>query len=105
MAAYIIATLTVHDAETYHKYVEAAPPIVARYGGKYLTRGAPTEVLEGEPLNERLVIVEFPDADSIRAMFADADYQAAAKHRHASTTSRFLLQEGIPDAKNPPMNV
>ena len=39
MAAYFICTMTIHDPETYRKYTALTPATVARYDGRFLTRG------------------------------------------------------------------
>jgi hypothetical protein len=38
MAAYIIVDIDIHDPETYEECKKLAPPSIAQYGGKYLTR-------------------------------------------------------------------
>ena len=39
MPAFVISMMSVHDPETYSKYTSRTPPIVKKYGGKFLTRG------------------------------------------------------------------
>ena len=39
-----------------------------QYGGRYLVRGGESEVLEGERVPNRLVVLEFPDADTARRL-------------------------------------
>ena len=60
MTAYVIATMAIHDPETYRKYTALTPPTVKRYGGRFLTRGDEVFTLEGEAFTERMVIFEFP---------------------------------------------
>ena len=33
MPAYVVAMMSVNDAETYTKYTDRTPPIVRKYGG------------------------------------------------------------------------
>lgn len=101
MTAYFICTMTVQDPETYRKYTALTPATVARYGGKFLTRGDEVTTVEGPAFGERLVILEFPDRATALAWYHDADYQSAAAFRRASSTGRMILQEGRENTKNP----
>ena len=61
MAAYIIVDCEVTDPAAYERYKALAPAAIAQYGGRYLVRGGKTELLEGGPPPNRLVLLEFPD--------------------------------------------
>ena len=50
---YFIANIEVKDPDTYAKYAEKVPPIVAQYGGSYLVRGGAQELAEGDGLRPR----------------------------------------------------
>ena len=53
MPAYLLSMMTIHDPETYRKYTDRTPPVVKKYGGKFLTRGEPVTCLEGEEYSGR----------------------------------------------------
>jgi uncharacterized protein (DUF1330 family) len=93
--------MTVHDPETYRKYTALTPATVARYGGKFLTRGDAVATVEGPVFAERMVILEFPDRATAMAWYEDADYQSACLFRRASSTGRMILQEGRENTINP----
>jgi len=101
MAAYFICTMSVHDPETYRKYTALTPATLARYGGKFLTRGDAVATVEGPAFDERLVILEFPDRATAMAWYDDADYQTAAAFRRAASTGRMILQEGRENTRDP----
>jgi len=102
MPAYVISMMTIHDAETYAKYTDRTPPVVKKYGGKFLTRGEAYSCPEGTPYDGRLVILEFPSKADVDAWFNDPDYQEAMQFRHASSTMNYLLvQEGGDNTENP----
>jgi len=101
MAAYFVCTMTIHDPETYRKYTALTPALVARHGGKFLTRGDPVTTHEGEIFEERLVLLEFPDRAAAEAWYSDPDYQDAARFRRASSKGRMILQEGRADTATP----
>lgn len=95
MAAYLIAHVTVHDAEHYRHYIAETPSIIARYGGKFIIRGGATEVLEGNPRGNRTVVIEFPSMQSIRDFYNSAEYQSLAKIRQACSDAEFICVEGV----------
>ena len=94
MAAYFVCTMHVHDPETYRKYTALTPAIVARHGGRFLTRGDEVSTHEGETFRERMVIIEFPNRAAAEAWYNDPDYQKASEFRRAASNSgRMILQE------------
>ena len=95
MSAYVIVDIDIHDADTYARYRDLAPPSIAAYGGRYLARGGETDTLEGEWRPERLVILEFPDMNAARAWWASPEYAEAKALRHASSHSEMLLVQGL----------
>ena len=101
MAAYFVCTMSIHDPETYRKYTALTPPTLARYGGKFLTRGDAVATMEGPAFTERLVLIEFPDEESARSWYHDADYQSAAEFRRLASTGRMILQAGRDNTKDP----
>lgn len=102
MPAYVISMMSVHDADTYREYTDRTPPIVRKYGGKFLTRGEAFTCIEGNDYDGRLVILEFSSKADVEAWFADPDYQEAMKFRHAASTMNYLLlQEGGANTENP----
>lgn len=102
MAAYFICTMSIHDPETYRKYTALTPATLARYGGKFLTRGDTVETIEGGPaFTERLVLIEFADHETALAWYHDADYQSAAAFRRLASKGRMLLQAGRDNTMDP----
>ena len=103
MPAYVVAMMSVHDAETYRKYTDRTPPTVTKYGGRFLTRGEPVSTIEGKAYEGRMVLLEFPSKAHVESWFADSAYQEAMEFRHAASTMHMLLvqecdvQGGDPD--------
>jgi len=94
LAAYMVCTMRIHDPETYRKYTALTPATLARYGGRFLTRGDEVITAEGEPFTERMVILEFKDQATALAWYRDEEYQSASLFRRASSVGRMILQEG-----------
>ncbi len=97
MPAYAIVMVRVDDPETYKEYASRTPPIVKKYGGKFLARGGEVDTIEGEPFNDRLVILEFPSKRAIHDFFSDPEYQVASKYRKVSSEARILAIDGVSD--------
>jgi uncharacterized protein (DUF1330 family) len=92
--AYIVVELSIHDPETYERYKKLAPPTIAKFGGKYLSRGGTTETLESDWKPERFVILEFPTADAARNWWHSPEYTEARALRQKSAKTRMLLVDG-----------
>lgn len=99
MKAYLVADIEVLDAAVYAEYVKAAQPIVERYGGRYLVRGGRTLPLAGNWNPERLLVIEFGSLDRLRSCFDCEAYRRIAPLRLASTRSRSVIVEGVPEAE------
>lgn len=94
MAAYVISEVEILDAALAASYRSLAAASIAEYGGRYLTRGADIEVLEGLPSHSKLVIVEFPSKQQAEAWYRSPGYAAALQLRARALDRRLLLVEG-----------
>jgi uncharacterized protein (DUF1330 family) len=94
MPAYIIADIQVTDAATYDQYRPLAAASVARFGGRFAVRGGNLDLLEGGPEPERIVVIEFADADAARRWYRSEEYQRALKIRQSASRGRVFLVEG-----------
>jgi uncharacterized protein (DUF1330 family) len=93
MPAYIIADIQVTDPVAYDHYRPLAAASIARFGGRFVVRGAKVELLEGQPMPERIVLIEFPDSDTARRWYRSDEYQSALKLRQAASRGRLILVE------------
>ena len=95
---YMIANLTVSDADEYRKYEKGFFPLLKRHGGEFLTFDDRPDTLEGSaPPPGRVIIFKFPSEAAARAWWGDPDYQSLSEHRRAGTELRFLtLVHGLP---------
>ena len=93
MSVYAILDVEVHDEEKYAEYKRQVPPIIEKYGGRYVVRGAPIMAI-GEWKPSRIVILEFPDRDKLQAFVSSPEYQPVLKIRNEATTSNTIVVEG-----------
>ena len=95
MAAYVIVDIEVTDPAGYEEYKSLAAPTVAAYGGRYLVRGGPVEVLEGAWETHRMVVLEFPSQVQARAWWFSPEYGAARAVRQRTARTQMIVLEGV----------
>ncbi len=96
MPAYVIVNVHVKDPELYKEYVAAAPPTIERHGGRYVARGGEVWVREGSWSPERLVVLEFPDAQAARRWYESPEYQEVLAIRQRAAEAELVITEGLP---------
>ena len=83
---YMIANITIEDADEYRKYEKGFFPILKKHGGEFVTFDDSMEHFEGTtPLQGRVVIFAFPSEQAAKDWYADPDYQAISEFRRADT--------------------
>ena len=97
MPAYVISEVKFLDSDLIDRYRPLAAASIEKYGGRYIVRGGPVELVEGERDSERrLVVVEFPTMARAREWYASPDYAEALKVRNAGALERTLVfVEGV----------
>jgi len=92
MPAYLIAEHIITDANKFRDYATQVAPMVAKYGGRYLTKGGSHKFPEGAHWKpERVVIIEFPDMDSLNRWYSAPEYQPLIALRQACTSDLDML--------------
>ena len=92
--AYWIGHATITDPDAYDRYRQANAAAFARFGGRFLVRGGPQQVVEGEA-RPRSVVIEFPDLDAALACYDSPDYRAAMAHRDGAAWLDLVIVEGV----------
>src|SRR5689334_17927288 len=95
MAAYFIVEIEVDDPVVYEEYRVQAAELVTKYGGRYLVRGGATEYIEGGWEPQRLVVLEFADAEQFHRWYDSPEYQEVIKLRVKSTRTRAVMVQGV----------
>lgn len=78
--------------ERYKEYLEAAEPIVARYGGKKLDSYLPEQVMIGEFDADLLFVVEWPSWEVFQTFINDSEFQAIHHLREEAITKSLLIR-------------
>jgi uncharacterized protein (DUF1330 family) len=95
MAAYALVNVEITDSVGFAEYTKSVPATIAAFGGRFLVRGGAMEVLEGGWNPKRLVVLEFPDAATLRAWYHSPEYQPLLELRKRTATSDFVIVEGV----------
>jgi uncharacterized protein (DUF1330 family) len=94
MPAIVIADVEITDAAGFEEYRARVPATIAQYGGRYLVRGAATEVKEGDWSPRRLIVLEFPSLARAREWFASPEYAPLIVLRQRSAKTKLVFAEG-----------
>jgi uncharacterized protein (DUF1330 family) len=94
MSAYFVVELEIANPEAMEPYRAAVPATIEQYGGRFLTRGGSTELIEGGPEPKRIVIVEFADKAAFRRWYDSPEYQKILPGRLDNSTGRAFVVEG-----------
>ena len=94
-SAYIIANVTVTDPEQYAEYRKLSSIAVEAHGAEFCARGGAVEVLEGDWMPDRVVILKFSSMENAKAYYQSVEYTAAIKARQGASVMRMVVVEGV----------
>ena len=97
MAAYMLIRCRIDDAKAFAGYAQRAAELVTRFGGRYIVRGGPVEVLEGDPGDGVWVVSRWPDKEAARAFWESPEYREVARVRAPCSEAHIVLVEGVSD--------
>jgi uncharacterized protein (DUF1330 family) len=95
MAAYIVVDIDVHDAPGLEEYRRQVPATVTKFGGRFLVRGGPFQVLEGGWQPKRMVLLEFPSVEQARRWYDSEEYRPLRAMRLKASTATLVLVDGV----------
>jgi uncharacterized protein (DUF1330 family) len=95
VSVYIIAQLKFTERERYDRYQSRFFDVFRNFRGKLLVADEHPVVLEGEWPRDKVVIMEFPDAEAAREFQESPEYQAIAIDRKAGADAVVLTVRGL----------
>ena len=95
MPAYYVAEVEITNPAGFQPYGAAVGATLEQYGGRYLTRGGSTELIEGGPEPKRIVILEFADTAAVKRWYESPEYQKILPLRLNNSTGRGFIVEGV----------
>ena len=99
MAAYLLAVCEVTNPnENFKKYAVSSADLMHAHGGKYIVRGPAAEVLKGDELKGKVLIIsEFPDMEALQGFINDEKYvNEVAPLREGTGNYNFACYESAP---------
>jgi uncharacterized protein (DUF1330 family) len=94
-SAYIIANVRVTNPEQYEEYKRLSSIAMQTHGAEVCVRGGKFEVLEGDWIPDRLVVLKFPSLQQAHAFNDSVEYAAARKSRQGAALMRMVVVEGM----------
>jgi uncharacterized protein (DUF1330 family) len=98
MPAYLLANIRVKDPKKFAEYRDRVAPLIAASGGRYAVRGGAVTPVEGDPKLDRVVILEFPTMESLRAFYHGEAYAPLIALRQEASEGDVALIEGFAPA-------
>lgn len=95
MSAYVIADVTVTDADQMAQYREWSTKAAAEFSASFIVRGGAITVLEGDWKPTRVVILQFPDSATAKIWYDSETYTNARKLREKAGVMRMVMVEGV----------
>jgi uncharacterized protein (DUF1330 family) len=76
MPAYLLVEHTITDTAKFEEYRTKVGPIIAKHGGRYLTKSGSHKLLEtSRRPPDRVMIIEFSDMAALNAFYTAPEYQ------------------------------
>jgi len=93
MSVYFIANIKINNEDEYKKYLESVNVVFNKFNGKYLTVDSDPVVLEGKWDYSRVVLIEFPDRESLNEWYYSDEYQDILKYRLSAADCDTIVSE------------
>ncbi|MEY2803344.1 MAG: hypothetical protein RL657_680 [Pseudomonadota bacterium] len=94
-AAYIIANVRVTNPEQYAEYRKWSTAAFEAHQAEVLVRGGNFEVIEGDWVPDRLVVVRFPSVEAAHRFYDSPEYGKARVAREGAAIMRLVIVEGV----------
>ena len=95
MTAYVVVHAKVKNPEKLATYAKAAGDTIADHGGKFTVRATIVGFMTGDADYDRMVLIEFPDVDTVRTWYESTAYQALIPIRDEAADMLFTLAEAV----------
>ncbi len=95
MAAYLIFDVEIRDMARYQDFMAGVKPALEAAGARYLARGGPHKVFEGDWEPRRIVLLEFPSAQAAEDFYNGETYRRLKSIRDECSSARLVLAEGV----------
>lgn len=95
MSVYIVAQLKFTDRARYDRYQSCFFGVFRNFRGRLLVADEHPVVIEGDWPRDKVVIMEFPDAEAAREFHESPEYQEIAVDRKAGADTVVMTVRGL----------
>ncbi len=95
VSTYLVVNSKVSDQSQLDAYMAAVGPTLAGHEFKVLVMSTDAKTVEGTPIGERMVIMEFADEAALRAWYDSPAYGEARKLRLAAGEGVGVIVDGL----------
>jgi uncharacterized protein (DUF1330 family) len=93
-AYFLVDVREIKNAAKMEEYRARIVPVVEKFGGRYLVRGGPFDVVEGDWRPVFPVLIEFPSMDEAHRWYNSEDYRELKKLRLEATAGSGVFLAG-----------
>lgn len=95
LSVYLIIESEIVDPSGMAAYRSDADALIVKYGGRVLAVDADPTTVQGDWRPKSIVLVQFPDAQTIQSLFSDPIYQPLKAQRDASSVQKTIVVKGL----------
>jgi len=96
MSAYFLVDIReIKDAAKMEDYKVRVKPVVEKFGGRYIVRGGPFEVVEGSYQPVFPVMIQFPSLDDAHRWYNSEEYRELKQLRLDTTVGNAVIMAGV----------
>ncbi len=92
--AFIVAAVSINDADTYRQYQRGFGAILRQYEGELLAASRDPTILEGDWSATTTVLLRFASREQALEWYNSGDYQELVQIRYASSTADVIVIDG-----------
>lgn len=95
MTVYALAQLTFKDRTAYDRYQSRFLEVFRRFRGRLLAADEAPQILEGQWLMDKVVLMSFPDEHAFREWSESPEYRDILRDRKTGAAAVVLLVRGL----------
>ncbi|WP_338552306.1 DUF1330 domain-containing protein [Paenibacillus sp. KS-LC4] len=95
MSAYLVIDIDIFNPVNFKSYEDQIFDVIAHFGGRPIVHDSNVTTMEGDWQPKRIVILEFPNKQSIEAFYHSEMYKPLKKIRWENSTGKTIVVEGL----------
>ena len=95
MSVFVVAHLTFVDVDRYRRYQSHFAGVFRKFRGELLVADEQPILLEGSDQIDKVVIMEFPDAEEARRMMESPEYREISLDREAGANTHSVMVRSL----------